>query len=278
MGARGHRRASMLVAGVSAVLAVGIGIPANVVTSNLPATLTDRRVLWVTLLVGLTVAMVVITLVSQKLSDDGTLPALAGQVPPAAGWVEREELGKVVKTLTASGRSVALTTGLTGAGGFGKTMLAAQACRHQQVIRRFKGRIVWITVGRDTAGTALAALISETIRNLGGDGTAFTGTEQAGQALAATLSVRGGRFLLVVDDVWTASQLAPFSAVRQAARLLVTTRHPQVLDTIDPPPHRILVDDVDDEVARADCGAGCLLSRGQRSRNCLTWPRDTRSC
>jgi WD40 repeat protein len=240
----------MLVAGVSTVLAIGIGIPANVVTSNLPSTLTDRRVLWVALLVGLTAAMVVVTLVSQKLDDDGTWPTLAGQVPAVAGWVERAERSEVVKALTASGRSVALTTGLAGAGGFGKTMLAAQACRHQEVVRSFKGRIVWITVGQGTGGADLAALISETIRNLGGDGTAFTGTEQAGQALAAALSARGGRFLLVIDDVWTASQLAPFRAVRQAARLLVTTRHPQVLDTIDPPPHRILVDEVDAEVAR----------------------------
>src|SRR5262249_14936671 len=152
----------------SAVLAIGIAIPANVVTSNLPATLTDRRVLWVALLVGLTAAMVVVTLVSQKLSADGTRPTLAGQVPVVAGWVEREELGEVVKALAASGRSVALTTGLAGAGGFGKTMLAAQACRHQQVVRRFKGRIIWITVGQGTGGADLAARISETIRNLGG--------------------------------------------------------------------------------------------------------------
>lgn len=258
MSARGRRRASMLVAGVSAVLAIGIGIPANVVASNLPATLADRRVLWVALLVGLTAALVVVTLLSQKLSADGTRPTLAGQIPPTDGWVERDELDEVVRALTVRGGSVALTTGLAGAGGFGKTTLAAQACRHQQVVRRFKGKIVWITVGQCTSGADLAARISETIRILGGDGTAFTGTEQAGQALAAALSARGGRFLVVVDDVWTEPQLAPFKAVRQVAQLLVTTRRPQVLDTIDPHMRRISVDGVDAEVARQ------ILRRGLR--------------
>jgi hypothetical protein len=38
------------------------------------------------------------------------------------GWVDRAELGEVVGALTASGSEpVALTTGLVGAGGFGKT-------------------------------------------------------------------------------------------------------------------------------------------------------------
>jgi WD40 repeat protein len=250
VSARGRRRASTLTAVVSALLAVGIGIPANVVSSNLPVTITEHRALWIALLGGLAAATVVLTLMSQKLSDNGTWPALAGQVPATAGWVERGELAEVVRALTASGRSVALTTGLTGAGGFGKTQLAAQACRHKQVVRHFQGRIVWLTVGQGTGEEDLAARISETIRNLGEDGTAFTGIEQAGQALAAALSARGGGFLLVVDDVWTAWQLRPFRALAGEARLLVTTRHPQVLDNIDPRPHRVLVDQVDAEVAQ----------------------------
>ena len=63
--------------------------------------------------------------------------APAWGAPPAAGWVYRVELAVVVSALTgAGGGAVALTTGLVGAGGFGKTMLAARACQDRAVRRR----------------------------------------------------------------------------------------------------------------------------------------------
>jgi hypothetical protein len=196
----------------------------------------------------------------------GTLPALylAWVVVPAAhkpdrwlslvpavpGWVDRGELAKVVSALTAAGSgAVALTTGLVGAGGFGKTTLAAKACQDRKVRRRFRGGIVWITVGRDTNGPGLADRISQLIATADGDsGPTFTSPEQAGQALARALSGRG-RTLLVVDDVWTAAQLQPFLAAGEPGRLLVTTRRPVVLaDVVDP--RQIKVDAMPDAVAR----------------------------
>jgi len=176
------------------------------------------------------------------------------QAPTVAGWVDRGELAEVVSALTDAGSgAVALTTGLVGAGGFGKTTLAARACQDRAVLRRFGGGVVWVTVGRDTAGPGLAARISEVIANAGGGGPAFASLEQAGQALAGTLSGRG-RTLLVVDDVWTAAQLEPFLAAGQAGRLLVTTRRPAVL--ADTAAGRITVDAMPDPVARL------LLTRG----------------
>ena len=171
-------------------------------------------------------------------------------VPAVPGWVDRGELAEVVSALTAAGPgAVALTTGLVGAGGFGKTTLAAKACQDGKVRRRFRGGIVWITVGRDTGGPGLAARISEVIATAEGDrGPAFTSLEQAGQALARALS-GSGRTLLVVDDVWTAAQLQPFLAAGESVRLLVTTRRPAVLaDVADP--RQIKVDVMPDAVAR----------------------------
>ena len=202
----------------------------------------------------------------------GTLPALylawvvvpAAQkpgrwlslVPAVPGWVDRGELAEVVSALTAAGSgAVALTTGLVGAGGFGKTTLAAKACQDRKVRRLFRGGIVWITVGRDTDGPGLAARISEVIATADGDsGPAFTRPEQAGQALARALSGRG-RTLLVVDDVWTAAQLQPFLAAGEPVRLLVTTRRPAVLEDVADP-RQIQVDAMPDTVARR------LLTRG----------------
>jgi hypothetical protein len=71
----------------------------------------------------------------------------------------------VVSALTAAGTgAVALTTGLVGAGGFGKMTLAARACQDREVRRRFRGQIVWVTVGRDLGGAGLAAKISDVIK------------------------------------------------------------------------------------------------------------------
>ena len=209
------------------------------------------------------VALPVAAVVSAALS--GPLFFWAGQpprrpdawlslVPATAGWVDRAELAEVVSALAGGGSgAVALTTGLVGAGGFGKTTLAARACAERRVRRRFRGGIVWVTVGRDADGPALAARISEVIAAEGAGGQAFTSPEQAGQALAGALAGRG-RVLMVADDVWTAAQLAPFTAEGQPWRLLVTTRRPLILD--DLAARSIRVDAMPGPVARQ------LLTRG----------------
>ena len=180
-------------------------------------------------------------------------------VPQVPGWVDRQELSEVVAALTGQrGGAVALTTGLVGAGGFGKTTLAAKACQSSEVRRWFRGGIVWVTVGRDISGPGLATLICEVIANAGGGGQPYSSPEQAGQALARQLASRDrDRTLLVVDDVWTAGQLEPFAnAARTAGRLLITTRRPAVLAEAEVGAHRISVDAMTDPVARQ------LLTRG----------------
>ena len=53
---------------------------------------------------------------------------------------------------------------------------------------------------------------------------------------------------MVADDVWTADQLAPFLAVTQVARLLVTTRRPLLLAGTQA--HQIKIDAMAEPVAR----------------------------
>jgi hypothetical protein len=196
-------------------------------------------------------------------------------VPAVAGWVGRAELAQVVSALTAAGSgAVALTTGLVGAGGFGKTTLAAKACQDRRVRRRFRGGIVWLTVGRDTDGPGLAARIREVIAASGGDsGVPFTSPEQAGRALGGALSGRG-RTLLVADDVWTAAQLEPFAAAGQPWRLLVTTRRPAVLDAVAA--RQIKVDAMPKPVARLLLARDLPVMDAERERELLEltgrWP------
>ena len=253
---RGRRRLLPgLLAGFLALLGILIAIPVTVVSGYLPAAVTGHRPVWIGLLAGGAAVIAALTWLASRAAARKPGPWLS-VVPAVPGWVDRGELAEVVSALTAAGSGpVALTTGLVGAGGFGKTTLAAKACQDRKVRRLFRGGIVWITVGRDTDGPGLAARISEVIATADGDsGPAFTSPEQAGQALAGALAGRG-RTLLVVDDVWTAAQLQPFAAAGQPCRLLVTTRRPVVLDDVADP-RQIKVDAMPDPVARR------LLTRG----------------
>lgn len=117
--------------------------------------------------------------VARPSEEREAVPRLSA-VPPVQGWVDRQELPEVVSALAGRGSGVvAVTTGLLGAGGFGKTALAAKACRDTRVVQRFPGGILWVTVGRDLDGAGLAARISEVIAAAGGPGPTFTSPEQA---------------------------------------------------------------------------------------------------
>ncbi|HXL87390.1 MAG TPA: WD40 repeat domain-containing protein, partial [Streptosporangiaceae bacterium] len=146
-------------------------------------------------------------------------------------WVGRPaELTAVVDALTAGGAgTVAITTGLYGAGGFGKTTLALMACADRRVRRRFGGRVHLVTVGRDVRGpVAVAAKVNEVIKLVTGTDAVFTDPELAGQWLGGALDAGPGR-LLVLDDVWEPEQLAPFTEGGRKCARLVTTRVPGLL-------------------------------------------------
>jgi hypothetical protein len=235
-----------LVAALVALLGVAVAVPLTVVASYLPPTVVRNRPLWIGLLAGLAIAIAV----SAWLSGSPRRPVSAGfgQVPQVRGWVERAELAEIMSALTATGSgTVALTTGLVGAGGFGKTTLAARACQDRRVRQLFRGGIVWVTVGQHASGPGLADLINGAIADIGGDAPPSASPEQAGHALARALAARD-RTLLVVDDVWTAAQLEPFANAAQPGRLLVTTRRPGSLAGIAA--RRIPVDAMTDAVAQ----------------------------
>ncbi|WP_329266537.1 NB-ARC domain-containing protein [Streptomyces sp. NBC_01451] len=166
-------------------------------------------------------------------------PLVARPAPPEVPewWVDRDEADAVIRAVRDStrrwrgGGSVAITAGLHGAGGFGKTTLAKYVAAQRSVQRRFPGGVHLITIGRDVRGrAAVAAKVAEETRLITGD-TVETGSdpERAGDRLGGLLAQRP-RTLLVIDDVWEYEQLAPFlrGAQRSCVRL-VTTRRSDVL-------------------------------------------------
>ena len=124
---------------------------------------------------------------------------------------------------------VGITTGLQGAGGFGKTTLALMVRADRRVRRRFSGHVYLVTVGRDVRGAAaVAAKVNDVIKLVAGEEATFTDPDIAGQRLGALLDT-GPRRLLVLDDVWEPEQLAPFAAGGRRCARLVTTRVPGLL-------------------------------------------------
>ena len=102
-------------------------------------------------------------------------------------------------------------------------------CADRRVRRQFGGRVYLVTVGRDVRGAAaVAAKVNEVIKFVLDEDATFTDPQLAGWRLGSLLDV-GPRRLLVLDDVWEAGQLAPFTAGGKRCARLVTTRVPELL-------------------------------------------------
>jgi WD40 repeat protein len=153
-------------------------------------------------------------------------------------WVvSRDEVEQVVSAVCRrsdrrEGRgAVGITTGLQGAGGFGKTTLALMVCAHPKVREHFHNRVYVIKVGRDIRGrAAIAAKVAEATRFITGDALEVgADPDKAGDHLGRLLAQRPPT-LLVIDDVWEPAQLDPFlRGARERCVRLVTTRRPGML-------------------------------------------------
>ncbi|MFJ7071044.1 NB-ARC domain-containing protein [Streptomyces sp. NPDC101115] len=240
-------------AGTAAVVAVLASLAANAATSEdrWPGVLDRIRQQpwwWVAGLAAVAVLVAVVTAWRQErgaaVAGDPPLPS----PPTVPDWVvDRAERARTVKAV-CRGRTVAITTSLEGAGGFGKTVLARAVAASPRVRRRFRGRIYTVTIGRDVRGrAAIAAKVAEATRFITGDTTAFDDPGLAGEHLGRLLDQRP-RTLLLLDDVWEAEQLEPF--LRGGARCvrLVTTRVPGALPNGT---ERVRVDEMSPDQARA---------------------------
>ncbi len=144
-------------------------------------------------------------------------------------WTARPELyGPLLSQLINPEPGLVGLTGLHGAGGFGKTTLAVQVCADDRVRARFREG-VWVTIGEHTVGAALADRINDVYYQLARERPALVDPEQAGLRLGKLLDTRPS-VLLVVDDIWTREQLAPFlHGGKHNCTRLITTRKQSIL-------------------------------------------------
>jgi hypothetical protein len=140
-----------------------------------------------------------------------------------------DEYEQAKRALLQGGRTVALTTALHGAGGYGKTTLANALCRDPDIQREFSDGVLRVELGKETRDAAVTARILNLIelidpkRHRPGNTDAGTAPDLLAEALG------DARILLVLDDVWREPQLRPFLRGGPNCVRLVTTRIPEVL-------------------------------------------------
>ncbi|WP_406356412.1 NB-ARC domain-containing protein [Streptomyces sp. NBC_00658] len=151
--------------------------------------------------------------------------------PPLDRMVERPELaGQLMAALLApDAAEVGMTTGLRGAGGFGKTTLATWVCHRPELPARYPGGLLWMSLGQEVHGADLAERANDLAWALSGQRPMLSDPDAAGAELGRLLDEQPGPVLLVVDDVWQEAQLRPFRFGGRSCTRLVTTRIPDLL-------------------------------------------------
>ncbi|WUH90320.1 WD40 repeat domain-containing protein [Streptomyces sp. NBC_00433] len=203
---------------------------------------------------GFTVLLLVVgvvVVISEKGAGAGRDDPPPPAPPQVPGWVvDRSEADQVVSAVCRSGRravGITSTTGVHGAGGFGKTTLAKMVSANWRVRRRFRGRVYLITLGRGVRSPAAIAMkVVEATRFITGDAATFGDPELAGAHLGRLLDQRPPA-LLILDDIWFPEQLTPFLVGGQRCVRLVTTRIPEILPA---DAERVLVDEMSPSQAK----------------------------
>jgi WD40 repeat protein len=146
-----------------------------------------------------------------------TVPALP------LNYVERaSELRALRDALITDGdgRHIALTA-LRGMGGIGKSILAQALCHDPVVQQAFPDGIVWLIIGRESTTDTLTRL-REAAKALRDDLAHYENETAAKNRFRSIL--RDQAVLIVLDDVWDAYAVEPFSGDSPRSRLLITTR------------------------------------------------------
>ncbi len=131
---------------------------------------------------------------------------------------ETEALIDLLCSRDASG-PVAITTALRGAGGFGKTTLAAAICHDDRVLEAFDDGILWVTLGQSPH---LLNELAKLYAALTGERPGFVDVDDAARELTEKLQSK--TCLLVIDDVWHRSHVTPFLLGAPECVRLITTR------------------------------------------------------
>src|SRR5215469_6914152 len=137
-------------------------------------------------------------------------------------FVNRPELLEALRnTLFTEGenRNTAITA-MQGMGGIGKTVLAQALCHNDVVQQAFPDGIFWFAIGKESQLD-----FPSRVKGVPGLDRLLGQYESEAACLSQYRDVlRKKAALIVVDDVWRASDVEPFIAESPCSRLLITTR------------------------------------------------------
>lgn len=162
-------------------------------------------------------------------------PPPPGLAPPLPGLIVigREDSLATVKNLmnkpAPTGSDLNLTV-VRGWPGVGKTTLVGVLGRDPEVLKAFPDGVLWTALER---GPELMTKFADWGRTLGTDELLRTPTVEEGIVKLAAL-LRHRRMLLIVDDIWDASDAVPFirAATQTRCAVLATTRVTAVADAL----------------------------------------------
>lgn len=170
--------------------------------------------------------------------DNAALRLFAGEyetlratpsLPPH--FVPREDsVEQLFRALTTGETSHGIgTIAIYGMAGIGKTTIAQAFCDDARVRQAFPDGIVWLTIGKEPAHDVRTQL--REVGKLLGDDLAKYDSE-LGAIHRYKSAIRDRRALVVLDDVWSVSDLEPFRASSRHSRLLFTTRDDAVATSV----------------------------------------------
>jgi WD40 repeat protein len=163
------------------------------------------------------------------------LGELSATVPqrPLSFLPRPEEINSLKKLVVGeSNQIVALTStrrmvGLQGMGGLGKSTLAAELARDEEVRRRFCHGIVWVTLGQTPILINLQASI---VGALTGEPTQFKDVQE-GKIFLGNL-LKGKACLLILDDIWDLKHAEAFTGLGETSHILITTRNAEIIQKL----------------------------------------------
>lgn len=148
------------------------------------------------------------------------VPFMAPDLPES--FVERPDLfQELLGRLLDKDRTnpLTITTALQGAGGLGKTTLAAALCHNEEVVTVFDDGILWVTLGEKPN---LVGALTKLYAALTGNRPGFVDIDDASLSLSERLEDKA--CLIVIDDVWDPMHVRPFLRGGRGCARLITTR------------------------------------------------------
>ena len=114
------------------------------------------------------------------------------------------------------------TLTITGAGGFGKTMIATSLCYHSDIEKRFTNGFVFIELGPQATDPSIK--LSQLYHLLTGENLKPCDVNHAEQEIKQVTSNHYRNLLVIIDDVWYVEDAKPLMKAFSNCKTILTTR------------------------------------------------------